>query len=329
MNVVDVSRLVILGFEGTTLTPHVKDFIKTYRPGGFIFFKDNIQSLSQCKKLIRGLRSFYDQHLNFIPLLCIDHENKVVNRLPSPITAFPDAPSLGETLNHGSAYAMGQTMGKELKGLGINCNFAPVCDVARDITPPYLKSRCFSSNAETVGWITAQFIKGIQETGVMACAKHFPGLGSADKDPHACVVRSSQPKHEFDRRDWVPFKTAIAADVCAMMTTHVICEALDPDEIATYSPLIVQKYLVQTLGFKGLIISDDIKMGAIQEDMLTACIRAYMAGHHLIINSERRVDQNAVILESLTNYYQNDESLTTHLRWALTKTSQVLNTYCR
>ena len=319
MKYIDISRLMILGFPGTELTEDVKTFIKKYRPGGFIFFADNFLTLAQADRLVHSVLDFSFKTHHFIPWLSIDHENKTNMRLPSPITPFPDAPTLGKVLNKTTATVMGRTMGLELSDLGFNLNFAPVCDILTPQTPTYLQRRCFSSNPEVVATVVENFIAGMQSQGVFSCAKHFPGLGSADKDPHRVLVSTQRFLKEFQDKDWLPFERAIAAGVKFIMTSHVLCENLDPNNMATYSKNIVQERLVHELHFDGVIVCDDIRMGAIKEDLVHCTVRALSSGHHLIINSERHCMTNAQFLDKLQQHIDSHSSLNHHIQAAIQK----------
>jgi beta-N-acetylhexosaminidase len=294
-----ISQKIIFGFSGTTLTEEAKLFIEKTHPAGFIFFDDNCDSLTQITDLLHELQEFYVSTHGHTAILSIDHESTAVQRLPSPITHFPHAISLGKIMSPQLATLMGRTMGQELKKCGFNLNFAPVCDVLTSHTPDYLKHRCFSDDSEKVASLTESFIIAMQAEGVKACAKHFPGLGSAAQDPHKKQTQTSQSIKTFRDQDWKIYKRAISAGVATVMTTHVLCSDLDKEHIATYSEMIIHTHLKKELGFKGLIISDDLKMGAILESPKEAIHKAIQSGHDLVIHSERGFTQNEHLIQSL------------------------------
>ncbi len=292
-------RSFILGFPGLFVTHEVKSFIKSHTPAGFIFFKDNLNDVQQIKTLLTDLKQLY-QTLNLTPpILAIDYEGGLVDRLPDPCQRIPHANELGKTASTSELFKIGEQMGLTLKELGFTLNFSPVCDVSTPQTPDYLSSRIFSSDPETVATLIAAYIKGHQGTGVLACAKHFPGIGSATRDPHKKPIETTDPKQIFESTHWVPFKSAIEANVGTVMTSHIMCPNLDTQDIATYSQKITHTLLREHLEFKGLIISDDLNMGAIQEQLSESVSKTLVAGHDLVIISDRDINTHAKLLEDL------------------------------
>lgn len=289
----------LFGFDGQTLTPRAKTFIQDYKPSGFLFFRENCDNTEQIKVLLRDIKDVYAALDLPPPLLAIDHEGGNVHRLPDPITHFSPAAELGATLSPSQVEAVGYRMAHELTQLGFNVNFAPVCDIRTPQTPTYLASRSFSTDPSSVSKFSLALFNGLRQGGLLACAKHFPGLGSAAHDPHFSPISSDQPLEVFEKRDWQPFKTLIQHNVPFIMTSHMMCPKLDPNAIGTFSAKLVRTYLKSKLGFHGRVLSDDLTMGAIQGTLVESAIQAIQAGHDLIILSNACFEENAMFLEEI------------------------------
>ncbi|MBF2098098.1 MAG: glycoside hydrolase family 3 protein, partial [Gloeomargaritaceae cyanobacterium C42_A2020_066] len=182
------------------------------------------------------------------------------------------------------AEQIGQVMAAELRALGIGWNLAPVLDVVGAMPNPGLGLRALGGDPATAGRLGAALIHGMKQGGILTCAKHFPGLGEARVDPHLDLPQVEVDLAEFGERHWPPFRAAIAADVPAVMTTHVVVPRLDAGRPATFSPAILNR-LRQDLGFRGVCVSDDLDMGAItrHQSIPQAAVAALQAGHDLVI----------------------------------------------
>ena len=284
-----LGQLLLVGFRGCTpaeCDTVVRD-IHEHRIGGVILFdkemadpsrgRRNIESPDQVRALVAYLQSQAK-----IPLLvAIDQEGGRVNRL-KPDYGFPPSVSheeLGQldqpTETHRHAALIAQT----LAGLGLNLNLAPVVDLDANSDNPIIKGmrRSFSSDPETVARHAAEFVKAHRERGVLTCAKHFPGHGSAAGDTHLGLVDVTATWHE---RELIPFQRLIAADLYdAVMSAHVFNRHLDAQHPSTLSRAVITGLLREQLAFKGVVISDDMEMKAISshyglENSVPAAIEA-------------------------------------------------------
>ena len=205
-------------------------------------------------------------------------------RSKSGVTAFPGNAALGRARDPKLAYAVGRQMARELAPLGIRMNLAPVLDVATKDYNPGIGIRSFGADPALAGRLGAAFIRGMQDSGVSACAKHFPGKGAATVDAHIDLPTIKLPRAAFLRAHLPPFRAACAAGVDAVMTAHVRFPAFD-SEPATFSAKIVRGLLRDRLGYDGLIISDDLCMGAItkRQPVAEAALKCLDAGHDVLM----------------------------------------------
>ena len=268
-----IGQLLNVGFRGCRpdeCALAVRD-IREHGIGGVVLFdqemvdgsagRRNIESPAQVKTLLTFLQS----HARIPLLTSIDQEGGRVNRL-KPIYGFPESISheeLGrldqpaETFRHATATA------QTLASLGLNWNLAPVVDLDAHPDNPIIKGkrRSFSADPEAVARHAAEFVRAHRAQGVLTCAKHFPGHGSATGDTHLGLVDVTQT---WSDNELAPFQRLIAADLCdAVMSAHVFNAKLDPERPATLSRAVITGILREQLGFRGVITSDDMEMKAI------------------------------------------------------------------
>jgi beta-N-acetylhexosaminidase len=262
-----VGQLFVVGIRGTNIDKSRLDHLSKLGIGGVILFKQNYESLKQLIELTNSIqKSLMTQSPGNIPAwIGVDHEGGRVQRFGDPFTAFPPALSWGQLNSPKSSFEAGFTMGRELKAAGVNVNFAPVVDVPPTLQAPALGDRVFSTDPEVVATVGSATVRGLQKSGVLSVAKHFPGHGSANVDSHIDLPVCLKTVEELEACDWIPFRRAIRARVEGIMTAHMSFPKLDHDKSATLSRKILQDRLRKDLRFKGLIFSDDLDMGAIHK----------------------------------------------------------------
>jgi beta-N-acetylhexosaminidase len=300
-----IGQMLIVGFRGTKISADstIGKKIKDLDLGGVILFDydnpsksypRNITGPEQTKELIAGLQSF-----SSIPLfVSVDAEGGLVNRLKAKygFADFPSAQDLGEKDDLGLTEQTAKDLGQELKGLGFNMDFAPDADVNVNPDNPVIGNleRSFSSDPDKVAGQALAFIKGLRQNNIISAIKHFPGHGSSQNDSHLGLVDVTKT---YQQKELVPFQKIIEQSQADMvMTAHIVNSNIDPDYPATLSPLFLQNILRKQLGYKGVIVSDDMQMGAIAknygfEDALT---RSVNAGCDLLIlsNNNDHYDEN-------------------------------------
>ncbi|MEK7384774.1 MAG: beta-N-acetylhexosaminidase, partial [Elusimicrobiota bacterium] len=247
---------------------------------GVLLLARNIDTPAQTKAFIDEI----EQRLGRPLLVAIDHEGGWVLRFKSGITAFPGNAALGRANDPKLAYAVGRQMARELAPLGIRMNLAPVLDVSTQAYNPGIGIRSFGSSPNLVGRLGAAFTRGLQDHGLSACAKHFPGKGAATVDAHVDLPTIKMPRAAFSRTHLAPFRAAVRAGVDAVMTSHVRFPAFDKVP-ATFSRKIVHGVLRQELGYGGLVVSDDLCMGAITKrwPVAQATMMCLDAGHDVLM----------------------------------------------
>lgn len=288
-----IGQLLIVGFRGATPAECalIDRDIREHGIGGVVLFdqemaggtvdtanrRRNIESPAQVRALLAHL-----QGLSRIPLLTsIDQEGGRVNRL-KPAYGFPPSISheeLGRQDQLAETYRHAEATARTLADVGLNLNLAPVVDLDAHPDNPIIKGkgRSFSADPEAVARHAAEFVRAHRARGVLACAKHFPGHGSATGDTHLGLVDVTATWHE---RELIPFQRLIAADLCdVIMSAHVFNAKLDPHHPATLSRGVLTGILREKLGFRGVIMSDDMEMKAISsqyglENSLPAAVAA-------------------------------------------------------
>ncbi len=269
-----LAGLLLVGFPGTTADSDEVRARADLGVGGWIVFGRNVESPGQVASLLRDLRA-----RSGAGLLAVDQEGGRVARLRAPLTVWPPMGSVGATGSAETARAVGEALADEIAAVGFNLDFAPVLDVNSHAENPVIGDRAFGADAATVTDLGVPFLRGMASVGMAACAKHFPGHGHVDVDSHHGL-----PVCDLDRDGLedhlAPFRAAIAAGVPAVMTAHVVYPAVDPDRCATLSPLWIDGVLRGELGFDGAVLSDDLEMGAIVNELGIgeAALQAVRAG---------------------------------------------------
>jgi beta-N-acetylhexosaminidase len=196
----------------------------------------------------------------------------------------------------------------ELKAVGITLDYAPVLDIHTNPKNPIIGDRALAETADAVARLGAAIVKGLQENGVAACGKHFPGHGDTAVDSHLELPLVEHPPDRLRRVESVPFQAAIAADVAFIMTAHILVPALDEEKPATLSPRIVRSILRDELGYDGVIVSDDLEMKAIARTWTVpdAAVQAVAAGCDALLVCSGDFEVQAQTLEALVYAVEDD-----------------------
>ena len=260
-----IGQLLIVGFDGTSVNESIERMITQYHIGNIILFKRNYKSSEQLFHLTQAL-----QHIaiksNGVPLLiALDQENGMVARIDEGVTVFPGsmAQSAGATLEEIKEVA--HCTGSGLSVLGINLNLAPSVDVNNNHNNPMISGRSFGSTAEQVAACTRAYIRGLQETGVSATAKHFPGHGDTRIDSYSWLPIAEYGGEGSHEVALYPFKVAIEEGVHAIMAAHIKFPTYEPNNLpSTLSYAILTELLRERLGFKGVVITDCMEVSALE-----------------------------------------------------------------
>jgi beta-N-acetylhexosaminidase len=276
-----VGQLFFLGFQGPAPDVDAQSLIDRIRPGGFIFFQRNIVTFDQFYALTSRLREIHG-----LPVfLAIEHEGGRVDRLKQ---VFSPLHSMAELAMLGTAYlrAGARIIAAELEAAGLNLNFAPVLDLSS--RQSVMLDRTLSSNPLEVTRLGAAFVEELARKNVLACAKHFPGLGPALSDPHFVLPRIDRPRKQILQEDALPFLNLVD-DVPMIQMSHAHYSAFDEKPTpASLSPRVVDSFLRKKMGFEGVIITDDLTLGAISSTGLVPdlFLRAFEAGNDMLLFSQ-------------------------------------------
>ncbi len=256
----DAAALLCVGFHGKTPSPEVLELIER-GVGGVILFSRNVESAEQVAELTAALKRAAGPR----PLLVsIDQEGGRVARLRAPqgFTELPPMRALGQAGDAGLAFEVGALLGRELRAVGIDQDYAPVVDVDTNPANPVIGDRSLSRDPAEVGRLGAALAQGLQSAGVAACAKHFPGHGDTAQDSHHDLPRLPHTLDRLRAVELPPFTALARVGVAAVMTAHVIFEPLDAARPATLSPEVM-RLLRDECGFRGCCVSDALEMKAI------------------------------------------------------------------
>ena len=271
-------KVLVVGLEGTELTALESAWLKLLQPGGVILFRRNIETAAQTHALVQSAAQAVDHPL----LRCIDVEGGTVDRLRDLIAPMPSPFAVAATNKPALFEKHGNLIAKEVRLLGLNTTFAPVLDLRTPASEPVMTSRVVSGEPDQVIRYASSFLRGLARQGVLGCGKHFPGLGSGQVDSHHAtpVINKSLP--ELWKEDLLPYRQ-LAKQLPMVMVSHATYSASVP-EPASVSAYWISEVLTREIGYKGLIVSDDMEMGGILKyaGIAEAAIQALAAGTHVV-----------------------------------------------
>ena len=257
----EVAGLFCVGFHGTSPSPEVLELVRR-GVHGVILFGRNVEDAEQVASLVAELKRAAGRPL----LVAVDQEGGRVARLRAPqgFTELPPMRALGRTGDPELAREVGALLGRELRAVGIDQDFAPVVDVDTNPANPVIGDRSFGSDPVLVGRMGGALAQGLQSRGVAACAKHFPGHGDTSQDSHQVLPHLPHPLARLAQVELVPFRALASAGVASTMTAHVVFDALDDRLPATLCRPALD-LLRERCGFGGCVISDDLEMKAVAD----------------------------------------------------------------
>lgn len=274
-----VGQLFIVGVEGAELSSTERGWLRLMRPGGIILFRRNIEQATQVTSLLREATE-----LSGAPLFrCVDLEGGLVDRLRDLIAPMPSPAAVFASGNPANFTRHGRLIAREAKALGFNVALAPVLDLALPISQSVMRSRVVSPDPAAVVTYARHFLEGLAAERILGCGKHFPGLGGGTLDSHHATPLIDRTWDELWSRDLVPFR-ALAAPLPMMMVSHAGYPRAKDKQPASISWFWITKILRKRIGYRGLIVSDDMEMGGIlsHTSIEDAAIKAILAGTDLI-----------------------------------------------
>ncbi|MFV1951352.1 MAG: beta-N-acetylhexosaminidase [Nitrospinota bacterium] len=262
-----IGQMLMVGFEGISLSEGIAELIIKYRIGGVILFSHNIETPGQINMLCHQLQECARSAGHKAPLfISVDQEGGRVSRLKPPFPQFPGSGELGAKGSEELVESNARAIGKELQRIGINLNFAPVLDVNTNPQNPVIGDRAFGADPDIVSCLGVAAIKGFQKSGIIPAGKHFPGHGDTSADSHKELPMVDHGLDRIRKVELRPFSAAIESGLSAIMTAHVVYSGIDPDYPATLSKRILQGIMREDMGYQGVIITDDLKMNAIADN---------------------------------------------------------------
>jgi beta-N-acetylhexosaminidase len=248
----------MLGFEGNSLPGELAEYLARGL-AGVVIYQRNFKSAEGLHDLTSAIRRAAGRPV----LIGIDQEGGTRFALREPFTAWPSAAELGRVGDAESVEQVARAMAMELRAVGCNLNFAPMLDLHVNPESPVTKDRSFGSDPHLVAKMGAAFDRGLRSAGVLSCAKHFPGHGDVAVDPHLDLPVFAGTMERLESAELIPFAVAVASGVPLVMTAHILLPQIDPENPASLSRAMLDGVLRRRLQFGGVILADDLGMGAI------------------------------------------------------------------
>jgi len=260
----EVGQLLMVGFGGPSIPVELKSLAREFDLGGVVLFARNVESMEQVAGLAAEARALGRSQPAWV---AVDQEGGRVARLKHPFTEWPPASTLGRAGEPALARRFAAALAAELAAVGISMDLAPVLDVATCAANPAIGNRALSDDPDTVARLGVEIIRALQEAGVAACAKHFPGHGDTSVDSHLDLPIVDHPIDRLRSVEFVPFRAAFEAGVAGVLVAHLLVGAIDADQPSSLSGATVQGTIRAELGFDGLVLTDDLHMQAITKRM--------------------------------------------------------------
>ena len=258
--------------------------------GGLIYFQKNLQNPEQVKEMLSNTYQYYREAGAPVPFLSVDEEGGSVARIGGQsafgVERLPDMRVIGENGNAEEAKRVGDVIGSYLSELGFNLDFAPDADVLTNPQNEVVKKRSFGSDAELVSRMSMAVVKGLEEHGIYATLKHYPGHGATLSDSHKGYAYTDKTLEELMGEELIPFKEGISEDIHFIMVAHISVPEITKDTVpCSLSPYMVTDVLREQLGYQGIVITDAMNMGAISQEYNSkeASVMALKAGVDLVL----------------------------------------------
>jgi len=291
-----LGQMVIVEFYGSTLTSDLMQMVQSSQISGVLI--ENKNGNAQTRPQLVALNQAMQGQAHIPLFITTDYEGGVVNELRQITGERPSNASIGASNDPQQAYNAGNGAARDLTGLGLNVNFMPIVDILTNPNNPGLPQRSFGNNPALVTNMGRAYLKGLTDGGVIGCLKHFPGLGSANLDPHLSLPYMDRSVATLNAVDIVPYRTMINEGIVPMvMVTHILNPQLDPKLPTSLSPNVVTNLLRNSLNFKGVIISDTLWMGGISNiyNLAQAAILAVKAGTDLLLGPRGLAEAQTMI----------------------------------
>ena len=292
-------KALIVSIKGTKLTKREKILLKKERPWGIILFKRNLKSFTQIRNLTNQIKKI-TKNKKF-PII-IDEEGTNVSRLNNLINHNLSSNFFGNLYKKNKFLSSKlfkiyiTSLSKILKDLGFNVNTIPVLDVLKPYTNNIIGKRSFSKNEKIVKEMGELTIKYLHSNNLAGIIKHIPGHGSSRSDSHKKTPTVSLGFNDLNKIDFYPFKSSKSKFA---MTAHIIFKKIDKKNVATFSKTIIREIIRNKIGFRGILISDDISMKALKYDLVTNAKKSIQAGCNVVLYCAGNINDNFKLIKSL------------------------------
>lgn len=348
-----IGQMLVVGIDGYNLNSNTKNLLDKHKVGGIIVMGENVQDSKQLLSLINEIKK--ENQKNKIPLfMTIDEEGGRVTRMPKEFKKLPSNKVIGQINNPTFSYKLGSVIAEEIKAFGFNMDFAPVLDINSNPRNLVIGDRAFGAKASIVSSLGIQTMKGIQNQNIIPAVKHFPGHGDTLVDSHKGLPSVSNDLKRLKSLELIPFSEAIKNNADVVMIAHILLPKIDKDNPSSMSKIIITDILRKELKFEGVVITDDMTMGAIVKNypIGEAAVKSVSAGADIVlvchgynneievINtlknavvkgeiSEERIDESVYRILKLKEKYQlKDEIINTvDVNKINSKINNLLNSY--
>lgn len=279
-----IGQMVIAGIDKYSFDANAESLLKDYKAGGFIILNQNVKNADQLLKLVNDIKTGNSK--NKIPLfISIDQEGGIIDRMPKGINRYPSNKEIGYKNSENLSYNIGTSLGFEVKSFGFNMDFAPVLDINSNPKNPVIGDRSFGTDSDIVSRLGIQTMKGINSQNVISIVKHFPGHGDTSVDSHLGLPVVYNDLEMLKSFELIPFQKAIKNNADGIMAAHILFPKIDPVNPASFSKTIINDILRGYLNYKGVIITDDMTMGAVIKnyDIGEAAVKSVAAGTDIIL----------------------------------------------
>jgi beta-N-acetylhexosaminidase len=327
-----IGQMVMIGFDGQAVdeSPGLSTMIKTYQVGGVVLLEANAHDPEQIRALTEDLQGLAASSGASIPLLiAINHEGGIVVRITEGVTGFPGNMAVAAAQRPDYAYMSAALAAQELRAMGLNMNLAPVLDVNDEPLNPVIGVRSFGENPAIVAEYGRLAIRGSQQHGVIAAAKHFPGHGGVAVDSHGTLPVINHPRAYLESHDLLPFAAAIDEGVAAIMTAHIAVPALDASGLpATLSAPIMTRLLREEMGYQGLIVTDSLGMAGVSagRGQDQAAVASVEAGVDVVLSTAPQ-EAHIAIVQALNQAVQNGRISEARINESVRRILHVKQTY--
>lgn len=279
-----IGQMILAGVQGTTLDDQAKQMIADQKVGGIIFYANNVTTLEGTAKFVQSIKE--TNQSNPVPIfMSVDQEGGKVSRMPENVESIPSNQKVGKTKDSALAETMGELLARQVQLAGFNVDFAPVLDVNSNPKNPVIGDRSFGSSADLVLRMGIAEMKGLRNEGIIPVVKHFPGHGDTSVDSHLDLPVVNKTEKQLAELEWIPFQAAVKEQVEAVMVAHILFPKLDPDHPASLSDVIIGEHLRGKFKYNGVVITDDLSMGAIAKNfkLNEAALATVKAGSDILL----------------------------------------------